>query len=149
MSYSDSYVDPYMMIYQTPKKKEENNIPKKDTKNKPINVFKPYQNGSDTPEEKSEDKMPEFVDLSDNAYKKDKVKEKILENSNDENQADDDDDLPLLEELGVYPQNIKEKLISVLTFHKVDKQILEDSDMAGPLLVFILFAATLILVNFK
>jgi hypothetical protein len=54
--------------------------------------------------------------------------------------------LPLLEELGICPDNIKKKLISVLTFHRVDKQILEDADMAGPLLVFILFGVSLVLV---
>jgi hypothetical protein len=147
MSNSDSYVDPYMMIYQTPKKKEEDNKSKKDTKNKPINVFKPYQNGLEQKEEKTEDKMPEFVDLTDDAYKKEIVKQKNVENPIDENEYEEDD-LPLLEELGISPQNIKQKLISVLTFHKIDKQILEDSDMAGPFLVFILFAVTLILVNY-
>jgi len=52
-------------------------------------------------------------------------------------------------ELGICPVNIKSKLISILTFHKVDKKILEDADMAGPLLVLILFGFTLALVNLK
>lgn len=147
MSNSDSYVDPYSMIYQTPKKKNEETKPKKVTKIKSINVINPYENENGNIEDKSEDKMPEYVDLTENAYKKEKLKQKNLENPHEDNEADEDDDLPLLEELGVSPQNIKDKLISVLTFHKVDKQILEDSDMAGPLLVLILFAATLILVN--
>ena len=42
--------------------------------------------------------------------------------------------------------NIKSKLISIFTFHQVDKKILEDADMAGPLLVLILFGFTLALV---
>ena len=48
--------------------------------------------------------------------------------------------------MGIYPNNIKSKLISIFTFHKVDKKILEDADMAGPLLVLILFGFTLALV---
>ncbi len=53
-------------------------------------------------------------------------------------------------ELGISPENIKSKLISILTFHKIDKKILEDADMAGPLLVLILFGFTLALViNYK
>ena len=147
MSYSDSYIDPYSIIYQTPKKREDDNQNKKDSKNKPINVFKPYQPNIEQNEEKMEDKMPEFVDLTDTGYKKEKTKQKIQENPTENEEDDDDEDLPLLEELGICPENIKQKLISVLTFHKIDKQILEDSDMAGPLLVFILFAITMILVR--
>jgi hypothetical protein len=43
--------------------------------------------------------------------------------------------------------NIKSKLISIFTFNKIDKKILEDADMVGPLLVFILFGLTLALVS--
>lgn len=50
-------------------------------------------------------------------------------------------------ELGISPEHIKEKLISVLTFHKIDKKILEEADMAGPFFVLILFAITLALVT--
>ncbi len=146
MNYSDSYVDPYSLIYQTPKKKEEEIKPKKDTKTNTINVFKPYINGKENAEEKHEDKMPEFVDLSENAYKKEKVKQKNEEHPNEQIEEEEEDDIPLFEDLGISPENVKQKLISVLTFHKLDKKILEDSDMAGPLLVFILFAITLILV---
>lgn len=76
-----------------------------------------------------------FVDLNRNAYAS-KTGGNI-----------EDEELPLLEELGISPQNIKQKLISVLTFHKIDKKILEDADMAGPLLVLILFAVSLVLVK--
>lgn len=48
-------------------------------------------------------------------------------------------------ELGINPERIYEKIISVLTIHKVDKKILEDSDMTGPFLIFILFGVSLIL----
>lgn len=56
-----------------------------------------------------------------------------------------DDEVPILEELGISPQRIKEKIFSVLTIHKVDKIVLEDADMAGPFLIFIIFAVFLIL----
>lgn len=56
-----------------------------------------------------------------------------------------DEELPLLEELGISTERIKEKVFSVLTFHKVNKQVLEDADMAGPFLIFIIFAISLIL----
>jgi len=147
MNNSDTYIDPYSLIYQIPLKKEDDINTKNGTKSKPINVFKPYQNGNEENNEKIDDKMPEFVDLSENAYKKQVIKNKNQENSSEQQMdEEDEDDLPLLQELGICPENIKQKLISVLTFHKIDKQILEDSDMAGPLLVFILFAIALILV---
>ena len=148
MNNSDTYIDPYSLIYQTPIKKADDNKTKNSATNKPINVFRPYQNGNEKKEEKVEDKMPEFVDLSENAYKKQKIKYKNEENPSEQiEDEEEEDDLPLLEDLGICPDNIRKKLISVLTFHKIDKQILEDSDMSGPLLVFILFAITLILVN--
>ncbi len=50
-------------------------------------------------------------------------------------------------ELGICPNNIKSKLLSILTLNRVDKKILDDADMAGPLLVLILFGFTLALVN--
>ena len=49
--------------------------------------------------------------------------------------------------MGICPINIKSKLISIFTFDKIDKKILEDADMAGPLLVLVLFAFTLALVK--
>lgn len=56
-----------------------------------------------------------------------------------------EDELPILEELGISTERIKEKVISVITMKKIDKKSLEDSDMAGPFLIFIIFALTLIL----
>ena len=64
----------------------------------------------------------------------------------------DDNDLleekPILEELGIEPEHIIKKMKSVLTFHKVDKKILDDSDMTGPFLILIVFGACLLLVKF-
>lgn len=58
---------------------------------------------------------------------------------------DPNEETPILEELGISPQRIKEKIISVITINKLNKKILEDSDMTGPFLIFILFCITLIL----
>lgn len=139
--------DPYANLYQTPQKKNEtinNNHnknhnptqPKNKKENK--NVFNPYEQQKNDEEEKpkinAQDDLPKYVDLTKNAYER-------------KDQGGDDEDLPLLEELGICPENIKMKLVSVLTFHKIDKRILVDADMAGPLLVFILFGISLVLVK--
>lgn len=67
-----------------------------------------------------------------------------FEYSKDDND-NDYDEAPLLEELGISVDRIKRKIFSVLTIHKMDKQILDDADMAGPFMIFILFAICLIL----
>jgi hypothetical protein len=56
-----------------------------------------------------------------------------------------DEDPPLLEDLGINPQHIKEKTISVLAWKRVDSRLLEDPDMAGPLLFAIIFGFLLML----
>ena len=58
---------------------------------------------------------------------------------------DPNEELPLLTELGICPDRIKEKIISVITMKKLDKQMLEDSDMSGPFIIFIFFALSLVL----
>lgn len=140
----DSYNDPYANLYQTPKKitinpgtkaKNENMMPNK-------NVFNPYEPTKPIEEPEirqvkgANDDLPKYVDLTKNAYAQ-----------RNESQGDEEYEIPLLEELGICPENIKKKLISVLTFHKIDKQILDDADMTGPLLVFILFGISLVLVS--
>lgn len=56
-----------------------------------------------------------------------------------------DEDPPLLEELGINPEQIKKKSISVITFRHVEGKFLEDPDMAGPLLFVIVFGSLLLL----
>ncbi len=131
MDTEDTCNDPYSNIYQIPKKN------KKSEDNK--GVFNPYPKMKESPpvKESSPDELPKYVDLTKNAYEK------------KDTPTEDDDEIPLLEELNISPENIKKKLISVLTFHKVDKQILDDADMAGPLLVFILFGISLVLVSIR
>jgi hypothetical protein len=50
-----------------------------------------------------------------------------------------------MEELGINPEQIKEKTISVLLFKHVDGKLLEDPDMTGPLLFIIIFGNLLLL----
>jgi len=137
--------DPYANLYQTPQKKNEtlnsnqnknHTQPKHKKENNNKNVFNPYeQQKNDIDEKQAPDDLPKYVDLTKNAYER-----------KDSSQGDYEE-LPLLEELGICPENIKMKLVSVLTFHKIDKRILVDADMAGPLLVFILFGISLVLVK--
>lgn len=42
---------------------------------------------------------------------------------------------------------ILKKMMSVISFSKVDKNIIEDADMGGPMLVIILFGFLLLLVS--
>lgn len=58
---------------------------------------------------------------------------------------DPNEELPLLEELGINPQVIKEKMMSVVMVNKVNKQVLDNADMTGPLLIFIAFCFSLVL----
>ena len=58
---------------------------------------------------------------------------------------DSGEDPPLMEELGISPQHIKDKTWSILTFKQVDERLLEDPDMAGPFLYVLIFGALLLL----
>lgn len=145
MDINDSSYDPYVNYYQTPKKKDSQESTVKSNGNARMNrsadskrVFNPYQKQEEKVQSghMKDEELPEYVDLDKNVYAEKR-----------KSTSDQDDELPLLEELGISPVNIKQKLISVLTFHKIDKQILEDADMAGPILVFILFGISLVLVS--
>ena len=165
--------DPYdVSNYMNPKnqKSSENDIEEDDSQEKKIsnikNVFNPYQSNNEEEEEKLEQNdeetklkpkkkrkikrkktdegLSENIDLSKNAYEDNDSKEDNGEKKNNEND-EDEEELPLLEELGINPQSIKNKIIGVITLKRVDKQFLKDSDMAGPLLIFVLFAFSLVL----
>ena len=92
---------------------------------------------------KTDEGLSENIDLSQNAYEETNLNE--TENNNNVNNEEDENELPLLEELGINPQNIKNKIIGVITLKKIEKKFFEDSDMAGPLLIFFLFAFSLVL----
>jgi hypothetical protein len=137
----DEYTDPYdTTYYHTPVKANPQGTANNNTnnnfgvKNNQARVFNPYE--VQTKVEENNEDFPDKIDLTKNVYAK---------NTDDEYVTDEDP--PLLDELGIVPENIKQKFISVLTFHKIDKHILEDSDMAGPFLIFILFGFSLALVN--
>jgi uncharacterized membrane protein len=55
------------------------------------------------------------------------------------------EDPPLLEELGINPTHIKQKAISVLLGKHVEAQALEDPDMAGPMVIVMLFGMLLLM----
>ena len=168
----DEVFDPYdVSNYMNPtnQKTSENNIEGGDSEEKPEtkNVFNPYEVNNEEEDKldqndeytklkqkkqqknkrkKTDEGLSENIDLSKNAYEDNDTKEESTEkknNLNDENE--EEEELPLLEELGINPQNIKNKIIGVITLRKIDKKFLEDSDMGGPLLIFLLFAFSLVL----
>jgi len=60
--------------------------------------------------------------------------------------TDFDDEPPLLEELGINPQHIVQKTLSVLNpFRTTEKSIFEDTDLAGPLVFCLAFGGFLLL----
>jgi len=159
-----NYSNP-MNQHSTEKETDENTIEEKDNNSKVKNVFNPYEDNNNKDEDKLDDNdeqaklkpqkrskkrkktdegLSENIDLSKNAYEESDSKE----NNNTEeknNNDDDEEESPLLEELGINPQNIKNKIFGVITLKRIDKKFLEDSDMAGPLLIFLLFAFSLVL----
>jgi hypothetical protein len=158
-----NYSNP-MNQHSNEKETDENTIEEGNNNSKKKNVFNPYEDNNneedklDENDEQSKLKPPkrskkrkktdeglsENIDLSKNAYEENDSKENNNteeKNSNEE----DEEELPLLEELGINPQNIKNKIIGVITLKRIDKKFLEDSDMAGPLLIFLLFAFSLVL----
>jgi len=97
-------------------------------------VFNPYAPQPKQEEEEELKDLPEFVDLS----------------GETKNPLHDDPDyeIPLLEELGVNPTHIKEKMFSILlVWKKIDRKVLAETDMAGPFFIFILFGIGLLLVR--
>ena len=159
--------DPYdMSLYSKPKSQQdsdlnndqENNLSKNEKK-----VFNPYdpnegeddqKNINDEKSElkpkkkskrkKTDENLSENIDLTKSAYDENNQKE-ITNEERETNNEEDEIDPPLLEELGINPQNIKNKIIGVITLKRIDKKFLEDSDMAGPLLIFLLFAFSSVL----
>ncbi len=162
----DEVFDPYdMSAYGKPKSQQD--IEKSDDPEKNISqkVFDPYNNKNENEEEnlqnlvdekselkpkkkskrkKTDENLSENIDLTKSAYEENSQKDnnnEEKENKNEEYEIEP----PLLEELGINPQNIKNKIIGVITLKRIDKKFLEDSDMAGPLLIFLLFAFSSVL----
>ena len=120
---------------------EENKEEENDTKNDEHSKLKPDKK-SKKKRKNSEEGLSENIDLSKDAYNENDSKENNEQKNDNE---EDEEELPLLEELGINPQSIKNKIIGVITLKRIDKQFLKDSDMAGPLLIFLLFAFSLVL----
>ena len=143
---------------------DENTTEEKDTISNVKNVFTPYEDNNEEDKsnendekaklkpkkrkpkrKKTDEGISENIDLSKNAYEENDSKENNEGEPKNNNEDEDEEELPLLEELGINPQNIKNKIIGVITLKRIDKKFLEDSDMAGPLLIFLLFAFSLVL----
>ena len=155
-----NYSNP-MNQQKTENETDENNSEEKRSTPNAKNVFNPYEDNNnedklnDTDEKtklkpkkskrkKTDEGLSENIDLSKNAYEENDSKDNNNKEQNNNNE-EDEEELPLLEELGINPQNIKNKIIGVITLKRIDKKFLEDSDMAGPLLIFLLFAFSLVL----
>ena len=155
-----NYSNP-MNQQKTENETDENNSEEKRSTPNVKNVFNPYEDNdnedklNDTDEKtklkpkkskrkKTDEGLSENIDLSKNAYEENDSKNNNNKEQNNNNE-EDEEELPLLEELGINPQNIKNKIIGVITLKRIDKKFLEDSDMAGPLLIFLLFAFSLVL----
>ena len=159
--------DPYdMSLYSKPKSQQdsdlnndqENNLSK--TEKKVFNPYDPNEGEEDqknindekselkpkkkSKRKKTDENLSENIDLTKSAYDENNQKE-ITNEERETNNEEDEIDPPLLEELGINPQSIKNKIIGVITLKRIDKKFLEDSDMAGPLLIFLLFAFSSVL----
>lgn len=62
-------------------------------------------------------------------------------------QLDENDDPPLLEDLGIDLPSIKEKTLAIIKFKKIEERLLENADMSGPILYALIFGGFLLLVR--
>ena len=163
----DEVFDPYdMSAYGKPKSQQDLEKSEDPEKNISQKVFDPYNNTNENEEEnlqnqidekselkpkkkskrkKTDENLSENIDLTKSAYEENSQKDDNNEEKQNKNEDEDEEEPPLLEELGINPQNIKNKIIGVITLKRIDKKFLEDSDMAGPLLIFLLFAFSSVL----
>jgi len=149
---NEDVFDPYdLSIYSKPKSQQDSQ-PSQDAENYIENELSQKEDLNNINDEeiklkqkkkskrkKTEENLSEKIDLTKSAYDENSQKETENDKLNN-NDDDEEEELPLLEELGINPQNIKNKIIGVITLKRIDKKFLEDSDMAGPLLIFLLFA---------
>ena len=170
MDDGEEVFDPYdMSSYTNPKSQQNqdsNNDPEKNLSQKVFNPYNNDQNENENEEEnlqnmtdekselkpkkkskrkKTDENLSENIDLTKSAYDENSKGENNSEEKDNNKDEEDEIEPPLLEELGINPQNIKNKIIGVITLKRIDKKFLEDSDMAGPLLIFLLFAFSSVL----
>jgi hypothetical protein len=130
---------PYENEADTSHKKKAAPILKTTSKTQPSHITNnPFTQPSHIPNIQNDDLQGNF-DLTKD-YTQPKKTEGMEEN-------DFLEEKPILEELGIDPENIIKKMKSVLTFNRIDKKILDDSDMTGPFLILIVFGACLLLVK--
>lgn len=83
--------------------------------------------------------------------KQDYYDEKYVEKADQDQENEEDmeeEEVPLLEDLDIDIEMVKNNLKSVILFKKFEHRFTEDPDMTGPLLVGFSLALALILVNF-
>ena len=156
------YYDPYdIHNYAGPQNLNNNDNDDNNLGIKKKNVFNPYENNNKDDEnsplkekkkkqrKKTDEDLPQNIDLTKSAYDNNNNNEN--ENNKNENKTnenkenEEENEIPLLEELGINPQNIKNKIISIITLKRIDKKFLEESDMGGPFLIILIFAFSLVL----
>lgn len=145
---SDEVYDPYdLSNYTNPKfskNKKENNLNDEE---------EALGNGISTDNKKNhikrkmtdDEELPDELDLTKNAYENNKEEENEDNKNDNSDLLNEDEDIPLLEDLGVNMKNIKQKIISILTLRKIDKTFFDESDQAGPFFIICVFALTLVL----
>ena len=135
---------------------EFDNNPSESHQSQGPNVFNPYENNDMNKKNDSDETTilkqnsqnnSDGIDLTKNVYSKEENNSNKNEDKNkNENENDEEEEeLPLLEELGINPQSILNKIIGVITLKRIDKKFVEDTDMGGPLLIFLIFAFSLVL----
>ena len=156
------YYDPYdIHNYAGPQNLNNNDNDDNNLGIKKKNVFNPYENNNKEDEnsplqekrkkkqrKKTDEDLPQNIDLTKSAYDNNNNNENENnknENKSNENKENEEEEIPLLEELGINPQNIKNKIISIITLKRIDKKFLEESDMGGPFLIILIFAFSLVL----
>jgi len=155
------YYDPYdIHNYAGPQNLNNNDNDDNNLGIKKKNVFNPYENNNKDDEnsplkekkkkqrKKTDEDLPQNIDLTKSAYDNNNNNENENnknENKSNENKENEEEEIPLLEELGINPQNIKNKIISIITLKRIDKKFLEESDMGGPFLIILIFAFSLVL----
>ena len=155
------YYDPYdIHNYAGPQNLNNNDNDDNNLGIKKKNVFNPYENNNKDDEnsplkekkkkqrKKTDEDLPQNIDLTKSAYDNNNNNENENnknENKSNENKENEEEEIPLLEELGINPQNIKNKIISIITLKRIDRKFLEESDMGGPFLIILIFAFSLVL----
>ncbi len=164
---ADPYFDPYdINNYTGTQKIKSDNDDNNNLGIKKKQIFNPYENNNENNSDddetsplqnnrrkkqrkKTDEDLPQNIDLTKSAYDNNNNNE--YENNKNENKTnenkenEEENEIPLLEELGINPQNIKNKIISIITLKRIDKKFLEESDMGGPFLIILIFAFSLVL----